>query len=195
MLTDEMSSRAPAKRDCEEPARAERWHALVEFVPRRLDRVSERPEQRADEHFAAAAGHGRQTRLQRQIGRREFGFRSHRPPRAELNQREKTTESSDEATYGRSLTYWSSPAKFGKNGDQIQRLTRCPAEAFFIQYWSEVDDASFEQLEKLVQLKSYLEGRKLWYGMIDGDDSARVIQAYPAAFSRRRSGASPKKRR
>jgi hypothetical protein len=87
------------------------------------------------------------------------------------------------------------PAKFGKNGDQIQRLTRCPAEAFFIQYWSEIDDASFEQLEKLVQLKSYLEGRKLWYGMIDGDDSARLIQAYPAAFSRQRSGASPKKRR
>ena len=87
------------------------------------------------------------------------------------------------------------PAKFGKNGDQIQRLSRCPAEAFFIQYWSDIDDASFEQLEKLVQLKSYLEGRKLWYGMIDGDDSARLIQAYATAFSRRRSRASSPKGR
>ena len=33
------------------------------------------------------------------------GLRSHRPPSAELNQRERTTGSSDEATYGRSLTY------------------------------------------------------------------------------------------
>src|SRR6185503_3536705 len=36
------------------------------------------------------------------------GCRSHRPPSAELNQRDSTTESSDDATYGRSLTYWSS---------------------------------------------------------------------------------------
>lgn len=33
------------------------------------------------------------------------GFRSHRPDNAELNQRVKTTDNSDEATYGRSLTY------------------------------------------------------------------------------------------
>ena len=27
------------------------------------------------------------------------------------------------------------PRKMGKNGDQIQRLSKCPAEVFLIQYW------------------------------------------------------------
>ena len=41
------------------------------------------------------------------------------------------------------------PAKMGKNGDQIQRLLRCPAEVFLIQYWAEIDQAVIEQLQKL----------------------------------------------
>ena len=97
-----------AERDGEQPARAERRHALVELVPRRLDLVAERLEQAAKKRLAAAAGHRRESRLERQLGRASSGFRSHRPPSAELNHRASTTESSEDATYGRSLTYWSS---------------------------------------------------------------------------------------
>jgi hypothetical protein len=79
------------------------------------------------------------------------------------------------------------PAKMGKHGDQIQRLAKCPAEVFIVQYWAEVDDSVLAQLEQLVQLKSFLESRKLWYGIIDGQDSARLIQAYPKKFAKKQS--------
>jgi hypothetical protein len=74
------------------------------------------------------------------------------------------------------------PGKMGANGDQIQRLARCPADVFFVQYWAEVDDSVMEQLEQLMRAKAYLEARKVWYGVIDGQDSARFIQAYPKQF-------------
>lgn len=76
------------------------------------------------------------------------------------------------------------PNKMGKNGDQIQRLARCPAEVFIVQYWAQIDDAVLEQLEKFAQLKSYMEGRRIRYGVIDGVDSTRLIAAYPDAFSK-----------
>jgi hypothetical protein len=74
------------------------------------------------------------------------------------------------------------PAKMGKNADQIQRLLRCPAQVFIIQYWRDIDDAVLEQLEKFTYLKSFLEGTELRYGLIDGDDSTRLLRAYPAQF-------------
>jgi hypothetical protein len=74
------------------------------------------------------------------------------------------------------------PGKMGKNGDQIQRLVRCDAEVFIVQYWAEIDDAVIEQLKALVTLKSYLEDEKLWWGIMDGNDSARLIAAYPKKF-------------
>jgi hypothetical protein len=77
------------------------------------------------------------------------------------------------------------PGKMGKNGDQIQRLVRCPAEVFIVQYWAQIDDAVIEQLKALVTLKSYLENEQLWWGVIDGNDSARLIAAYPAKFGTR----------
>lgn len=75
------------------------------------------------------------------------------------------------------------PGKMGKNGDQIQRLARCPADVFVVQFWREIDDAVMEQLEQLVRAKAFLEARKVWYGVIDGQDSARLIQAYPKKFN------------
>jgi hypothetical protein len=75
------------------------------------------------------------------------------------------------------------PAKMGRNGDQIQRLARCPADVFFVQYWAEVDDSVMQQLEQLMIAKSFLESRKVWYGVIDGQDSARLIQAHPKQFN------------
>lgn len=74
------------------------------------------------------------------------------------------------------------PSKMGKNGDQIQRLVKCPAEVFIVQYWAQVDDSVLEQLKDLVTLKSYFEDKELWYGVIDGNDSARLIAAYSDCF-------------
>lgn len=76
------------------------------------------------------------------------------------------------------------PGKMGKNGDQIQRLAKCPADVFIVQYWAEIDDAVLEQLERFSQLKSYLEGRDIFFGVIDGVDSSRLLQAYPRAFTK-----------
>lgn len=38
------------------------------------------------------------------------------------------------------------PVKMGQNRDQIQRLVRCPAEVFMVQYWSTIEDSILEQL-------------------------------------------------
>ena len=70
----------------------------------------------------------------------------------------------------------------GKNGDQIQRLFRCPADVFIVQYWREIDDSVQEQMIQFAQLRSYFENRTIWYGIIDGDDSNKLMLAYPARF-------------
>jgi len=70
----------------------------------------------------------------------------------------------------------------GKNGDQIQRLFRCPADVFIVQYWREVEDSVYEQMMQFAQLKSYFENRTIWHGVIDGDDSNRLMLAYQSKF-------------
>lgn len=74
------------------------------------------------------------------------------------------------------------PGMMGKNGDQIQRLLQCPAEVFFVQYWDQIDQSVLKQLEQLCQLKSFFEQKTLWYGIIDGNDSNRLMAAYPRSF-------------
>ena len=74
------------------------------------------------------------------------------------------------------------PGKMGKNGDQIQRLFRCPADVYIVQFWRNVDDSVYEQMMQFAQLKSYFENRTIWYGVIDGDDSNRLMLAYPSRF-------------
>lgn len=77
------------------------------------------------------------------------------------------------------------PAKMGKNGTQIQRLLKCPAEVFIVQYWGEVADETGELLQQLTELRSFFEGKELLYCVIDGNDSARLIKAYPTQFAKR----------
>lgn len=75
------------------------------------------------------------------------------------------------------------PGKMGKNGDQIQRLARSPAEVLVIQYHGQVSDEVREQLETFAQLKSFLEQRTIWYCIIDGDDTSRLVQSYSTQFN------------
>jgi hypothetical protein len=77
------------------------------------------------------------------------------------------------------------PNFMGKNGDQIQRLFQSPAEIFILQYWSQIDDSVVEQMEMAAKIKSYSDGKKIYYGTIDGQDSFRLIQAYKKQFKKK----------
>ncbi|MHA1972631.1 MAG: hypothetical protein ACTSW1_06555 [Candidatus Hodarchaeales archaeon] len=74
------------------------------------------------------------------------------------------------------------PKGMGKQGDQIQRLFRAPADVYIVQYWDQIDESIIEQMEAFATAKSALEGKKVLYGIIDGQDTNRLIQAYPDKF-------------
>jgi hypothetical protein len=74
------------------------------------------------------------------------------------------------------------PKKLGKQGDQIQRLFRAPADIFLIQYWGQIDESIVEQMKLIANGKSALEGRRIYYGEIDGQDTLRILQAYAECF-------------
>lgn len=74
------------------------------------------------------------------------------------------------------------PKKMGKNGDQIQRLFKCPVRLFVVQYQGEVDDSVYEQMEAFAQIRSYLRDEPVFWMVIDGEDSRRIVEAYPSKF-------------
>ena len=74
------------------------------------------------------------------------------------------------------------PGKLGKNGDQIQRLFQEDADVFFVQYVGQIAPSVIQQMAAFAQAKSLSTGRKIFYGVIDGDDSGRLVSAYPRAF-------------
>ena len=75
------------------------------------------------------------------------------------------------------------PKKMGKRGDQIQRLFRAPADVFILQYWNQIDESVIEQMKQFAVAKSALENRRIYYGVIDGQDTLRVFTAYREYFS------------
>jgi hypothetical protein len=74
------------------------------------------------------------------------------------------------------------PKLMGKNGDQIQRLFRSPVELFLLQYWGQISESVLEQMKDFASLKSVHDGKKIYFGIIDGTDTARLIAAYPKNF-------------
>jgi hypothetical protein len=74
------------------------------------------------------------------------------------------------------------PAKLGKNGDRIQRLFLSPADIFIIQYHGQIGQAVVEQMKAFATINSVREGKQVWYGIIDGDDTRRLLAAYPNKF-------------
>ncbi|MCH8055540.1 MAG: hypothetical protein IH857_05235 [Deltaproteobacteria bacterium] len=76
------------------------------------------------------------------------------------------------------------PRKMGKNGDQIQRLFKTAASVFLVQYWGQVAESVIEQMEEFAKAKSAVEASRVLFGVIDGDDSNRLLGAYPKAFRR-----------
>jgi len=74
------------------------------------------------------------------------------------------------------------PKKMGKQGDQIQRLFRTPADVFLVQYWNQIDQSVIEQMRVFAIAKSVLNGQRIYYGIIDGQDTLRIIMAYKEFF-------------
>lgn len=77
------------------------------------------------------------------------------------------------------------PKKMGANGDQIQRLVlHSEAEdVFLIQYVGEISDSVVTQLAGLALARAAETGRQIYYGVIDGQDTSRLIKAYPTEFN------------
>lgn len=71
----------------------------------------------------------------------------------------------------------------GHNGDQITRLFQSTAEVFIVQYWQEIDERILDMMKPMAYAKSLADGRKVWYGVIDGQDSNRLYRAYPSQFA------------
>ena len=74
------------------------------------------------------------------------------------------------------------PGKWGKHGNQIQRLASSPAQVLMLQFEGDIEEYSREQLMKLSQLKAVQDKEDIFFGFIDDADSARLRRAYPHAF-------------
>jgi hypothetical protein len=74
------------------------------------------------------------------------------------------------------------PKKMGKRGDQLQRLFASPADLFLVQYWYQIDESIINQMKSLAIARSWSEKKIIYYGIIDGQDSKRLIAAYREAF-------------
>jgi|GEM_PF-499267 len=83
---------------------------------------------------------------------------------------------------GRGTTGILTPRKMGKRGDQIQRLFRAPADVFIVQYGGQIDESIIEQMKYMAIAKSVSEQREIYFGVIDGQDTLRIIGSYPDFF-------------
>ena len=65
----------------------------------------------------------------------------------------------------------------GKNGDQILRLCNSPADILIVQYVGNISEAIITDIDgKVRQMRA--DGKKAWYCIMDGQDTARVLRAY-----------------
>jgi hypothetical protein len=74
------------------------------------------------------------------------------------------------------------PKKMGTNGDQINRLFQEPAQIFLVVYWGQIESSIISQMQAFA-IGNALKGGKVYYGVVDGSDLARLAAAYPDHFS------------
>ena len=86
------------------------------------------------------------------------------------------------ALKGRATTGPLTPKKMGKNGDQLGRLFTSEAQLFFVVYHSKIDEAVAQQMFAHAVARA-LAGTRVYYCLIDGDDLARLVAAYPKEFA------------
>jgi hypothetical protein len=77
------------------------------------------------------------------------------------------------------------PNRMGKNGDQISRLFQAEANVFILQYWGQVDQSVYEMMKSLAVAKSAINRERIYYCIIDGQDTNRLLRSYPRQFSKR----------
>jgi hypothetical protein len=65
----------------------------------------------------------------------------------------------------------------GKNGDQLLRLFNSPAELLVVQYVGMISDNVISDLEQKVRARRAARV-PTWFAVIDGQDTARLLQAY-----------------
>jgi len=70
------------------------------------------------------------------------------------------------------------PMDMGKNGDQVERLFSSPAEIFFVQFVGQLHELMLSKMEEQSILKSYYTGKKIYYGIIDGNDTSKIFEKY-----------------
>lgn len=75
------------------------------------------------------------------------------------------------------------PGKMGKNGDQVQRMFALDADVFIAQHWREIEASVLQEMYTYAVSKSVSNGgKRIYYGVIDGQDSERLRQAYSRKF-------------
>jgi len=65
----------------------------------------------------------------------------------------------------------------GKNGDQLIRLFQSPTELFVVQYVGEISENIIKDIDGKTQLLRS-QGKRAWYCVLDGQDTARLLRAY-----------------
>jgi hypothetical protein len=86
------------------------------------------------------------------------------------------------ALKGRATTGPLTPRKMGKNSDQIGRLMSSEAGVFFVVYHSKVEQSIHEQMRAYGLARAFA-GNRVYYCVIDGQDLARLVGAYPDEFA------------
>jgi hypothetical protein len=74
-------------------------------------------------------------------------------------------------------------AKLGKNGDQIPRLFSTTAEAFFVQFEGDIEEAVKSEMLTHAIRKSHETGKEILYGLIAREDSHRLRVRYESHFT------------
>jgi len=65
----------------------------------------------------------------------------------------------------------------GQNGDQLVRLFQSPAELFVVQFVGQISENVVKDVESKASLLRS-QGKRAWYCIIDGQDTARLLHAY-----------------
>lgn len=66
----------------------------------------------------------------------------------------------------------------GTRGNQVLKLTKEPATLFVVQHVGKIESDVIEHLESEVTKQSKVRGVKVYYCVIDGTDTARILKAY-----------------
>jgi hypothetical protein len=78
------------------------------------------------------------------------------------------------------------PNHMGKRGTQIQKLFKSPADVFMVQHHTQIGEEVLEQMETYARQRVGDTNGVVFYGTMNGQDSDRLIAAYPQAFGFRK---------